>query len=179
MKWRNILTAHLLLALLTAPVSSQVAGSSPQMDPRESLRGASPIVVVVSFNASPAATGILRTVGGTEQAIQNRAELRLRRAAIPLVSAEEARAGKVAAGILRVKVLGTCEGPDLCSLFFDVQFLQQAFLDRNDAASGLFATWMSSNGVMAGRSRFVDAWISLDDILDMFSNQWLSVNPRR
>jgi len=144
------------------------------------LRGAPPVVVIVLFAPDAPVERLLRPLGGSVEAIRNRVQLRLRIATIPVFSLEEAKSAKLAyPGALQVNVLATCDGTEVCSLFFDVQFLQRAFLERIDAPPGLYATWTRSNGVMVGQARLNDAWLTLDQIVDAFANQWLAANPKR
>lgn len=77
----------LLVGACATPAWSQ---TTEVPSPRESLRGAPPVFVLVLYSPEAAVERLLRPVGGSVETIRNRVELRLRVATIPVVSIAEA-----------------------------------------------------------------------------------------
>ncbi len=147
--------------------------------PRDSLRSATPVLVSVSYSADAGSDKAMRPLGGTQDSIRNRVELRLRRASIPVAIPDDPAERPADTAILRVQAKVVCTPTELvCGAFFDVQLLQKSTLVRGQFPAGLFATWTLSNAVVAGRQRLPDVWLTLEEIIDKFANDWLAANPR-
>jgi hypothetical protein len=170
----GISMVRVLLAMLIA--ASPLAPSAQESaDSRESLRGVSNVLVVVDINSGGA--NVL-----SESTLRTQVELALRRSGIGIADRDSvSRSTAVLAAsftALRLKNQGGVNTGYAVSYSLEVR--QPVSLVRKPNTVLIVATW-SGSGILAGSDDTTASHVrkTLDDLLDQFCNDYLSVNAPR
>jgi hypothetical protein len=138
---------------------------------RRSLKGLKGVEVVVeSLKAEAERDGL------DETSIQTDVELKLRLAGIAVLTKEERLA---APGTPFLYINVNTQSGSLYAYSISVQLEQDVRLDRDPSTRISATTWSVTSVGTVGRNNLRDVRDSIKDIVDIFINAYLSVNPKK
>ena len=114
-----------------------------------------------------------KLLGLTQETIKTDVELKLRLAGIHVVAKEESEKLR-GSPVVYVNLNLT---DDARAANIDVEFQQNAVLDRNSMWTPRVTTWSKGIVVLSPTSQRIRDYVR--DLIDKFLNDWLSVNPKK
>jgi hypothetical protein len=157
---RIVITLLFSLALACLTTSGKDAHDSQYL---RGLKGVSIRVQVF--------TGDENTNSSWAYQVRNDVELRLRRAGVPIIEADEPK--------LAVTIL--CQRSKECGLYAadaSVSLLQRARLQRDPTLNVMSSTWTQSGIYVFGENNFRYVREEIQDTVDKFANDYLTANPK-
>jgi hypothetical protein len=164
---RRLATIFCMALLLTEVTASPVLASDSPIS-RASLRGISTVEALVE--RLPAGAKVL---GLTEGTIQTDVELKLRLAGIRVETSQETQKPP---GMPELYIEVNITDPGGAASI-TVQLDQNAILERNGELVIGVPTWSANVVIEHPTSQGIRSYIK--DLVDMFLNAWLSVNPKK
>lgn len=170
---------RLIFLLLPLLCGEALAQEQSQLN-IESLSGISDIVVVVE---EPDPQG--RIEGLSRDEIKTEVELRLRRNGIGVLdwtgSSSNLSSSWIEDGGPHLHVIINTKGPDdgLLTFSMDIALKQDVYLERNDQLVNDVSTWEVGALGTVGINHVNDIISAVGSYVDIFCNDYLSVNPRR
>lgn len=166
----------LLCSMITLCLSGTAAAQTPTINDRAGLRGLPGVLVVIeSFQDANA-----ESRGLTESQLQTDVELRLRKAAIRVLTIEERKSAGEGRAMLYVNVKLVSGDEPLDGVYaysLSVEVWQQVLLVTPPFAKVLAISWHTEVTGIVGKVHLGKLREDVGDLVDKFINDYLAANP--